>query len=115
MRICIDIDGTICFTRKPDESYHDVKPIPGAIESIQKLKSEGHYIILHTSRHMKTCDNNLGQITAIQGNVLLPWLNTHEVPYDEIWFGKPLADLYIDDKGTKFNNWKDTYAEINDN
>jgi capsule biosynthesis phosphatase len=113
MRICIDIDGTICITRKLDESYHDVKPIPGAIEHINKLKADGHYIILYSSRHMKTCDNNLGRIIAIQGNILLPWLNKHNIPYDEVWFGKPLADIYIDDRAVKFDNWNDTYNTIN--
>lgn len=114
MRVCIDIDGTVCYTRKPDESYHDVKPIPGAVDHIKRLHKEGHYIILCTSRHMKTCNNNVGQITAIQGNILIPWLNRYNIPYDELWFGKPLADIYVDDKGHKFTDWERAYTTINE-
>lgn len=112
MRICIDIDGTICVTRQEGEQYKDVKPILGAVESIQKLKKAGHYIILQTSRHMKTTDFNIGQILAKQGKTLFEWLDRHGVPYDEIWFGKPLADIYIDDKAHKLVSWEKTLEEL---
>lgn len=112
MRICFDLDGTICYTRKENESYSDVEPIPGAIETLRKLKTDGHYIIIHTARHVKTCNNNLGMIVAKQGKTLFDWLDKHQIPYDEIWFGKPLADLYVDDKGLKFNSWVEIDKEL---
>ena len=112
MRICIDVDGTICFTKKDHESYADTTPIPGAIETIQKLKKQGHYIIIATARGMKTYHSNVGKITANQGTILINWLDAHGVPYDEIWFGKPQADYYIDDKGVKFTDWKNVVDEI---
>ena len=37
MRVCIDVDGTICITKAEHESYADVVPMPGAIETIKKL------------------------------------------------------------------------------
>ena len=49
-RFCFDLDGTLCYTRKEDEHYSDVEPIPGAIETVQRLKAEGHYIIIMTAR-----------------------------------------------------------------
>jgi len=106
MRICIDLDGTICETRKSNESYSDVKPIKNAIIAIKKLKKKGHTIIIYTSRHMKTCNNNIGRITALQGKIIFEWLDKYEIPYDEINFGKPLADIYIDDKSIKFTSWQ---------
>ena len=112
MRICIDVDGTICFTKKEHESYADTVPMPGAIETIQKLKKQGHYIIIATARGMKTLDSNMGKITAQQTPILINWLNTHKIPYDEIWFGKPLADYYIDDKAVKFTDWKNVEKEV---
>lgn len=30
LRICIDLDGTICTIKKPDESYADVKSNAGS-------------------------------------------------------------------------------------
>ena len=59
MRICIDIDGTICSIRQPQENYSDVIPLEGAAARIRELKEKGHYIILCTARHMKTCDSNV--------------------------------------------------------
>lgn len=108
MRLCIDIDGTLCELRQPHQSYADVKPLAGAVEKLASLRKAGHYIILATARHMKTCDANVGMVIARQGKVLLQWLEDHQIEYDEIWFGKPNADLYIDDRGYRFGgNWKD--------
>ena len=116
MRICIDIDGTICETKKQHESYREIQPKPHAIRTIQNLKQKGHYIILYTARHMKTCNHNIGQVIALQGKNLLDWLDEYNLPYDEIVFGKPLADIYIDDKAYKFtNNWNEIIKEINKN
>ena len=52
MRICIDLDGTICEIRKEGESYSDVKVKPGAAEKIKTLKEAGHTIIINTARNM---------------------------------------------------------------
>ncbi len=112
MRICIDLDGVICYTRKEHEHYSDVKPIPEAAESIRNLKSAGHHIIIHTSRHMKTCESNVGMIVAKQGKTLIGWLEKHDIPYDELWFGKPLADVYIDDKALEFTRWDQALKDI---
>jgi len=112
MRICIDLDGTICNTRKDNETYLDVKPKPNARKFLLKLKKNGHEIIIHTSRHMKTCNNNVGKVFAKQGYNLFKWLEKNKIPYDEIWFGKPLADVYIDDKAEKFISWEQIDSTI---
>lgn len=111
MRICIDIDGTICQVRQPQQNYSEVKPIQGAAEKIKQLKEEGHYIILCTARHMKTCESNQGMVIARQGLTLLEWLKEHKFIYDELWFGKPYAHVYIDDRAYKFEG---DWAEINE-
>lgn len=108
MRICIDLDGTICETKQDHETYADVLPIKGAVETLHKFKRDGHYIIIYTARHMKTCDGNLSKIIARIGKVTLDWLEKHNVPYDEICFGKPYADIYIDDKSIQHHSWEDT-------
>ena len=112
MRICIDVDGTICITKAAHESYADAPPMPGAIDAIKKLKDAGHYIIIATARGMKTSESNLGRIVANQSVILIDWLNKYEIPYDEIWFSKPLADFYIDDKAVKFTDWKNTINQL---
>ncbi|MDX1838623.1 capsular biosynthesis protein [Legionella taurinensis] len=107
MRICIDIDGTICTLRQAHETYQDVQPLEGAAERIKALKDRGFYIILCTARHMKTCESNVGRVVAKEGLTLLEWLKNHGFVYDEIWFGKPYAQVYIDDRALQFKgSWQ---------
>jgi len=105
MRICIDIDGVLCSLRREGETYRDVVPIPGAVEKLRALRAAGHVVILFTARHMKTCGGNAGMVVARIGAITLEWLARHEVEYDEIYFGKPWADIYIDDNAMRFQSW----------
>jgi len=106
MKICIDIDGVICELRRPEQTYAQLEPLPGAVEKMNALKQAGHYLILCTARHMATCNSNIGLVVARQGKTLLDWLAEQHIPYDEIWFGKPHADVYLDDNGLRFNGWE---------
>lgn len=113
MRICIDIDGTICELRKLNEHYKDLQPIVGSIQKIQQLKQQDHYIILYTARHMRTCQGNVGKVIALQAHILIEWLQKYGFVYDELIFGKPDADVYIDDKALEFKgNWNKTYDQL---
>lgn len=107
MRIVIDLDGVICELKRPDESYADVRPKEGAIEGMIRLRENGHYLIIYTARHMKTCDGNAGKVLAKIGKITIDWLDFHKIPYDEIHFGKPYGDIYIDDLAYKFRSWED--------
>lgn len=111
MRLAIDIDGTICRFRQEGESYSDVLPLPGAVEKLQQFRQNGHYLILLTARHMKTCGGNVGLVVARQGKTLFDWLEKHQIPFDEVWFGKPQADIYIDDNGYRFTSWDEIAAD----
>jgi capsule biosynthesis phosphatase len=105
MRICIDLDGVVCRLREPGQNYADLEPVPGAVEKLRQLRAAGHTIIIATARHMKTCDGNVGQAVARQGAVTLEWLARHGIEYDEIHFGKPHAQIYIDDNALRFESW----------
>lgn len=111
MRICVDIDGVICKLRTGHQEYSDLAPIPGAVEKLRQLSSYGHYIILYTARRMKTHRGNNGKVVADIGRITLEWLHTHNVPYDEIYFGKPWADIYIDDNAYRFTEWQSIMAD----
>ena len=54
MIFCFDIDNTICENKSGDMTYSDVRPFPEAMATLSWLRNEGHTIILHTARHMKT-------------------------------------------------------------
>ncbi len=105
MRIVIDLDGTICEIKKPSQSYEDVKPLPGAVEKIAHMRSQGHYVIIQTARNMVTCESNLGQVMKNVGLVTLEWLKKYAIEYDEIYFGKPYGHIYIDDLAVCFTEW----------
>ena len=47
----------------------------------------------------------LGMVVARQGAVTLDWLKRHNIEYDEIHFGKPHAQVYIDDNAVRFESW----------
>ena len=105
MRIVIDLDGTICEIKKPDQSYADLKPLLGAVERIRELKAANHYIIISTARNMQTCESNLGKVLKNVGKITLEWLERYGIEYDEIYFGKPNAEVYIDDRAVLFEDW----------
>ena len=46
---------------------------------------------------MKTHNGNVGKLLADIGIITFETLKKFDIPYDEIYFGKPYADLYIDD------------------
>ena len=112
MRICIDIDDVLCQLRKPDESYGELLPIQDAAESLELLRLQGHYVILFTARHMKSMNSNLGLVVAKQGQVTLDWLRIHGFVYDEIYFGKPYADVYTDDLALRFTSWENILGKL---
>ncbi len=106
MRIIIDLDGTICHLKQEGETYDMLLPHSGALERLKELKNAGHYIIIQTARNMATCDSNLGKVMKNVGAITLNWLEKHQVPYDEIYFGKPNGHLYIDDRALRFSDWE---------
>ena len=106
MRLSIDLDGVLCEIDK-SKGYGDLVPIVGAISALKLLRSQGHYVIIHTARHMKTMESNVGKVVAAKGYITLDWLERNGIEYDEIYFGKPWADVYIDDNAFRFTNWVD--------
>lgn len=108
LRICIDLDGTICELRKESQSYAEVKLKPGARERIHALHEAGHTIIINTARNMGSTGHNVGKALKNIGYITLEWLDKNGIEYDEIFFGKPNADVTIDDRVVRFNdNWED--------
>ncbi|MCK6259420.1 HAD hydrolase family protein [Fictibacillus sp. KIGAM418] len=112
MRIVIDLDGTLCELRQSHMTYSELEPLPGAIEGVKQLKNQGHEIIIHTARNMKTQHGNVGKVIANVGKQTLDWLDRYEIPYDEVVFGKPYGEVYIDDLALSFKNWPDALTWI---
>lgn len=96
--LVMDIDGTLC--RSGEGGYSEAEPLPEVIERLRQYREQGFYIILFTSRNMRTHGGNLGRILARTAPVLIRWLERHGIPYDELHFGKPWpgrGGFYVDD------------------
>lgn len=101
-RLIIDLDDTICQTQNGD--YKNARPVYEIIEKIREYKELGFEIAINTSRNMRTYAGNTGKITANTLPIILDWLNKNNVPYDEIYIGKPWCGtegFYVDDRAIR--------------
>lgn len=94
MQIVIDIDGTIC-TEERTYSRSLAKPLIGAVESVNALYDQGHIIFLFTAR------------TWMEFEMTTDWLKRNGFKYHQLIMGKPIGDVWIDDRALQFTNWED--------
>jgi capsule biosynthesis phosphatase len=104
LRICFDLDNTLVTYPILSGDYTSVLPIQRNIDYLKFLKSLGHIIIIYTARRMKTHKGNIGNILADIGRITFDTLDRFDIPYDEIYFGKPHANFYIDDLAINANS-----------
>lgn len=101
-RLVIDIDGTL--TSGETSAYATIEPRRDVIDTLRRYQSDGFEIVLYTSRNMRTYKSNVGKINANTLPILFEWLARHDVPYDEVWTGKPWcghSGFYVDDKAIR--------------
>ena len=106
--LVVDIDKTICESPK-SKDYSKCEPIEPVCEKLREENNKGTYIILYTSRNVRTFKGNIGLINKHTNVVLAEWLKNNNIPYDEIYFNKPwgFGDLnYIDDKFLSIEEFK---------
>lgn len=103
MRAVFDLDDTICVHKNRD--YPNAKPITAVIEKMHKMKNDGWEIVVYTARGQVSCKGNIELIEKKNRTVVEEWLKKNDVPCDELIFGKPLGDLYIDDKGMSLEDF----------
>ena len=96
-RFCFDLDNTLVTSPEIVNDYTTVKPISKNIEILKFLKLLGHTIIINTARRMRTHHGNIGLIIKDIGEITINTLKIFDIPYDELYFGKPYAHFYIDD------------------
>lgn len=98
LRICFDLDNTLVTYPEIPGDYSTVKPIKKMIDLLLFFKRSGHEIIIYTARRMETHKSNIGKVIKDIALVTFSTLEKFGIPYDEIIFGKPIADIYIDDR-----------------
>ena len=96
-RYCFDLDNTLVTFPLVPGDYSTCAPIKKNIAKVQHLKAFGHTIIIYTARRMKTHNGDVGKVVADVGALTIATLDKFNIPYDEIYFGKPQADAYVDD------------------
>ena len=99
MQIIIDLDGTICSEEKT-YSRALAKPNEGAVQNVNKLYDEGNTIILYSAR------------TWMEFEMTTHWLKENGVKYHQLILGKPIGDVWIDDRAIRHTGWKNTMQEL---
>lgn len=101
-RLIFDLDNTL--TIHSSRPYHEALPRVEVIEKLREYKTQGFEIVISTSRNVRTYKGNVGKINANTLPVIINWLEKHNIPYDEIYIGKPWCGhngFYIDDKAIR--------------
>jgi len=107
--VCIDIDGTISHYIKWVDAKTFGEVLPHCAETIHHLKADGWYVIIYTTR----ADKN--EISKFLGEHNIPFDAINENPNqpDNAKGGKPIADVYVDDRAIQFDgDWAGVYEKI---
>ncbi|CAE7781378.1 rmlA [Symbiodinium sp. CCMP2592] len=87
MRFLFDLHGTLLTAPQEEGDLRSCRAIERNVKLLRRLKAQGHHILIWTER------------PAERGAELLDALRRLGVEYNELHFGKPVADFYIDDRG----------------
>lgn len=100
MQIVIDMDGTIC-TEMRQFSRCLAEPKADAVAVINKLYDAGNTIIIYSAR------------TWVEYEMTVDWLKRYGVKYHQLFMGKPIGDVWIDDRAiTAKDNWKEIGEQL---
>lgn len=102
-RLIVDLDDTLTVGNSA-LSYSEKEPNQDVIEKLRWYKSQGFEIVIQTARNVRTYAGNIGKINANTLPIIIGWLNAYNIPYDEIYVGKPWCGdegFYVDDKAIR--------------
>jgi hypothetical protein len=95
MIIYVDIDQTICTTDGTD--YESARPILCAINKVNRYYERGDTVVYWTARGTGS-GIDWRQLTESQ-------LSSWGAKYHELKLGKPVYDVFIDDKNLNSDQW----------
>jgi uncharacterized HAD superfamily protein len=97
--IGIDLDGVLCSEEKTFEKTLAVIN-PGAREFTLEAREAGHTIVVWTARGWE------------QYRVTLRWLEDNGIEFDQLIMGKPIFDVFIDDRAVAHRSWTVSRQEV---
>lgn len=113
-RLVFDLDGTL--TTEGPQDYTQKKPNVAVIQRLREYKAAGFEIVICTARNMRTYGGSIGHLNVHTLPTVIEWLNSNDVPYDEVHVGKPWCGnegFYIDDKAIRPSEFlRLGYAEV---
>ena len=102
-RIIVDLDGTLTVD-DPSLPYADRLPNEPLVAKLREYKAAGFEIIVQSARNMRTFEGSIGKINAFTLPVMIEWLKRHDIPFDEVFVGKPWCGtegFYVDDRAIR--------------
>lgn len=104
----VDIDGVVAdegeervYSEEAGWPYDRCVVIEAGRDLVRGLYKSGVRIVFHTAR------------PAVDRDVTKKWLARHDIPYHELVMGKPLGDVYLDDRSfPTFDPRKVTYEDV---
>lgn len=93
MKIVIDIDGTLCDEISPNIEFRE--PYLDRIAILNAMYDNGNEICIYTSRGMRSTGNAIDSDSKYR-KITESQLSKWGVKYHSLFFGKPNADIYVD-------------------
>lgn len=96
---CVDLDGVLCSWEDGWRgAHHFGEPIPGAQDFLRDLRKDFDVVIFSCR-----CSEEIGKPEKgyLLANRVRAWLDANGFEYDDVFAGqgKPVASVYIDDRG----------------
>ena len=110
MVLCFDLDNVICRTK--GVAYRDAKPITKTVNIINTAYDLKFKILIFTGRFYGKCNGDLNKILKMDSGLTKRQLKKWGIRYHKLMFGKPVFDVYVDDKafGLK-KNWHKAFKK----
>ncbi len=102
-RLVFDLDDTLTINQ-PGRPYAAQEPNLPVIAKLREYKAMGFEIVIFTARNMRSFGTSVGKINAVTLPIIIDWLTTHDIPFDEVHVGKPWCGhdgFYVDDKAIR--------------
>lgn len=100
--IAFDFDGVLHHHDGTNEPEPNGRPVEGAVEMVRDLAERGYRLVVHTCRAAKGLPHIIG---------VMDWMERHGFPRLPVVSMKPVAALYVDDRGFRFSG-PDSWAAL---